>query len=289
MRVLKRFVGILLLLMGAAGLIACALAISKTGNVETELSRFVGQTFDSVENGIADIRDQANQIALSLARMRADLETMSSRVNALQKDEIEKSLPDQLVSATDSEIKDNVAKARRLLRSAANAAGALNYLLTMLDATGVFYDQGHPQLGSLLVRFEKTAGILRQLSGTLDEATETARDFQNHPNSKPVHEKLTGELERIGKDLSELQSVESDFTEAVQKIENRLLQYEEKTIRWIQLGNIFIPLIIIWIGLGQAALIILGGRLCFKPVWSSPRNRVGQIPGPGSYKSPVRF
>ncbi|MCG6881619.1 MAG: hypothetical protein LJE96_21055 [Deltaproteobacteria bacterium] len=262
---MKRFVGILLLLMGAVGLIACALAISKTGKAEKELSKFAGQTFDSVENGILDTRNQAKQIALSLAHVRADLQTVFRRVNALQKDKFEqKTLPDQVVSATDSEIKDKVVKTRRLLRSAANAASALSYLLTMMDASGLFYDEGHPQRGSLLVRFEKTIGILRQLSGTFDEATETVRDFQNHPNSKVVREKLTGELERMDKDLSELQSFESDFTEAVQEIENRLLQYKERTIRWIQLGNIFIPVILMWIGVGQAALIILGGRLCFK-------------------------
>ncbi|EFK09685.1 prevent-host-death family protein [delta proteobacterium NaphS2] len=264
MRVL-RFVGILLLLMGAVGLIACALALFKTGSAGTELRKFVVKTFDSVENGIEDIRDQANQIALSLAHARGDLEIVLSKVNSLQKDEIEKkSLPDQVVIATDSDIRDKLARARRSISSAENVAFVLGRLLTTLDASGLFYDEAHRERTSLPVRFEKTAGILRQLSDTLDEATETVLDFQNHPDAKPVHEKLSRELARMEKGLSELQSVESDFSEAVQKIENRLLQYEERAIRWIQLGNILIPLIIIWIGVGEAALIILGGRLCFK-------------------------
>ena len=265
MRVLKRFVGVLLLLMGTVGLIACALAILKVGGVGTELSKFSDQTFDSVENGIEDIRDQTNQTVLSLAHVRADLKIVLSKVNALQKDGISKEpLPDPLVSATDSEIRDKLAKARRLLSSAGNIAFALNHFMTVLDASGLFYEKVHGERTSLLVRFERTTGILTQLSGTLDEATATVLDFQNHPGSKQVHEKLFSELKRMDNDLSELQSFESDFSEAFQKIETRFLQYKEKTIRWIQLGNIFLPLIIVWIGVGQAALIILGGRLCFK-------------------------
>ena len=287
MRVLKKIVGILLLLMGTVGLIACALAILKTGSAGKELSKFVGQTFDSVENGILHIRDQTKQITLSLARVRADLKTIHSKVNTFQKDGIAvKSPPDPVVSATDSEIGEKLARARRLLCSAGNIAFALNHVVTVLDASGFFYEKAHGQRGSLMTRFEKTTGILMRLSGSLDEATETILDFQNYPDSKQVRKKLSTELKRMDNDLSELQSFEADFSEAVQEIETRLGQYEEKAVRWIQLGNILIPLIIIWIGVGQAALIILGGRLCFKPAWSSPRNQVGQIPGSGSHKSP---
>ena len=66
----------------------------------------------------------------------------------------------------------------------------------------------------------------------------------------------------MDKDLAEVQTLGADFKEAIQQIKNRLLYYEEKTIWWISLGGILIPLLLVWLGAGQAALIILGGRLC---------------------------
>ena len=77
----------------------------------------------------------------------------------------------------------------------------------------------------------------------------------------------TGALSAGGlqdKDLADFQALASDFGEDLQKIKDRLRYYEEKTIWWIHLGGILIPLLLIWLGAGQVALIILGGCLCMR-------------------------
>ncbi len=153
---LRRFSGILLILVGAAGVFACGVAIFKMGNAEKQLRRFTGQTFDSTENALQDIRERLNQIALSVAHVRASLQSAPSQSGALSADGIQ------------------------------------------------------------------------------------------------------------DKDLAEVQVLGSDFKEAIQKIENRLIYYEEKAIWWIHLGTILIPLLLVWMGAGQVALIVLGGRLCMR-------------------------
>ena len=87
---------------------------------------------------------------------------------------------------------------------------------------------------------------------------------QNHPDSEQALSNLTHEVEEMDKGLAEVQVLGTDFKEDVQKIENRLRHYEEKTIWWIHLGGILIPLLLVWLGAGQVALIILGGRLCVR-------------------------
>jgi hypothetical protein len=68
----------------------------------------------------------------------------------------------------------------------------------------------------------------------------------------------------MDKGLAEVQVLDSDFKEDVQRIKDRLRYYEKKTTGWIHLGGILIPLLLIWLGAGQVALMILGGRLCMR-------------------------
>ena len=156
MILLRRFSGILLILMGAAGVLACGVAIYKTGNAEKQLRHFAGQAFDSTEAAVVGIHERLHKIGISVADTRVGLKSVPSQTSALP-------------------------------------AGGIQ-----------------------------------------------------------------------DKDLADFQALASDFGEDLEKIKDRLLYYEAKTIRWIHLGGILIPLLLIWLGAGQAALIILGGRLCMR-------------------------
>ena len=261
----KRFSGILLLLIGAAGVFACGVAIYKTGNAEKQLRHFAVQTFDSTENALLDIRERLNQIDLSIVHVRSDLKTAASKANALRTDGIDgKVLADHIAFTLDHEVKEKLAKTQSLVDAAVNTAGSVSHLLTLLDASSLVSVEAYTRGGSLMTRIEGASKTLRRLSGMLEEARETAQDLQNHPNSEQALSKLTHEVGGMDTGLAEVQTLDSDFKEAIQKIKDRLLYYEEKTIWWIHLGGILIPLLLLWLGVGQAALIILGGRLCMR-------------------------
>ena len=270
MILLRRFSGILLILMGAAGVLACGVAIYKTGNAEKQLRRFAGQTFGSTENALLDIRERLNQIALSVAHVRSDLKTALSKANALRTDGIdEKILADHIAFTLDQEVGEKLARTQRLVDSAVNTAGAVSHLLTLLDASSLVSVEAYTRGGSLMTRIEGASNTLRRLSGMLDRARQSARALleqtrQNHPDSEQALSNLTHEVGRMDKGLEDVQTLGSDFKEAVQKIKDCLRYYEEKTIWWIHLGGILIPLLLIWLGVGQVALIILGGRLCMR-------------------------
>jgi len=260
----------LLLLMGAAGVLACGVVIFKAGNAEKQLRYFAGQAFDSTENALLNIRERLNQIDLSVVLVRSDLKTALSKANALRKDGIdEKILAGHIAFTLDHEVGEKLAKTQRLVDAAVNTAGSVSHLLTLLDASSLVSVKAYTRGGSLMTRIEGASNTLRRLSGMLEQARQTARALleqtrQNHPDSEQALSNLTHEVEEMDKGLAEVQILGSDFKEDVQKIENRLRHYEEKTIWWIHLGGILIPLLLIWLGAGQMALIILGGRLCMR-------------------------
>ena len=267
---LRRFSGILLILFGAAGVLACGVAIYKTGNAEKQLRLLAGQTFDSTENALQDIRERLDQIALSVANVRSDLNAAASKANALRTDGTdEKILADHIAFTLDQEVGEKLAKTQGLVDSAVNTAGAVSHLLTLLDASNLVSVEAYTRGGSLMTRIEGASNTLRRLSGMLEQASQTAQALleqtrQNHPDSEETLSNLTHEVKRMDNALAGVQTLGSDFKEDVQKIQNRLRYYEEKTIWWIHLGGILIPLLLIWLGAGQAALVILGGRLCMR-------------------------
>lgn len=259
-----------MLLFGAVGVFVCSVAIYKTGNAEKQLRCFAGQTFDSTENALLNIRERLNQIDLSVVHVRSDLKTALSKANALRTDGIdEKMLADHIVFILDQEVGEKLAKTQRLVDSAVDTAGTVSHLLTLLDASSLVSVETYTRGGFLMTRIEGASSTLRRLSGMLEQAKQTARALleqtrQNHPDSEQALLKLTHEVGRMDTGLAEVQVLGSDFKEDVQKIENRLRYYEEKTIWCIHLGGILIPLLLIWLGAGQVALIILGGHFCMR-------------------------
>ena len=260
----------MLILIVAAGVLVCGVAIYKTGNAQKQLRRFAVQAFDSTENALLDIREQLNQIDLSVVHVRSDLKTAVSKANALRTDGIdEKILADHIAFTLDHEVGEKLAKTQRLVDAAVNIAGSISHLLTLLDASSLVSVKAYTRGGSLINRIEGASNTLRRLSGMLEQARQTAQALleqtrQNHPDSEKALSKLTHEVGCMDKGLTEVQTLGSDFKEAIQKIKDRLRYYEEKTIWWIHLGGILIPLLLIWLGAGQVALIILGGCLCMR-------------------------
>jgi len=267
--------------MGAAGVLTCGVAIFKTGIAEKQLRRFAGQAFDSTENALLDIRERLNQIDLSVVHVRSDLKTALSKANTLRTDGIdEKILAEHIAFTLDQEVGEKLAKTQRLVDAAVNTAGSVSHLLTLLDASSLVSVKAYTRGGCLMTRIEGASNTLRRLSGMLEQAKQTARALleqtrQNHPDSEQARLKLTHEVGRMDTDLAEVQVLGSDFKEAVQKIKDRLRYYEEKTIWWIHLGGILIPLLLIWLGAGQVALIILGGHFCFlRALRELPKNNL---------------
>jgi len=260
--VLRRFGGIVLLLLGVVGIVVCGVAIYHTGSVKTQFRHFVGQVSDTTQNALGAIVTRLDQIDASLARVRADLKSVVSNAEALRTETNGGETPtDRIAFTLGHGVKEKLANAQQLVDSAENTAGAVGRLMTLLDAEGPDSGKTDEREVSLMKRIEGASGTLRRLPGMLERARQTALDLQNHPNSKQAFEKFTVEVGGMDGDLGEVQALIAEFKETIQEGENRLLHYQEQTIRWIRLGAILIPLLLVWLGAGQAALIILGGRL----------------------------
>lgn len=262
--VLRRFGGILLLLLGALGVVACGVAMYHTGSVKTQVRHFVGQVSDNAENALAGIHHQLDQIDASLVRVRADLKTVVSSADALGKEGKEGDAPtDHIAFALDHGVKEKLLNARQLVDTAENTAGDVSRLLTLLGAEDPDSGKGDGQ-GALMAKVKGASGTLSRLPGMLERARKTARDLQQHPESKEALRALTREVGKMDEGLAQVQALNVEFGKTVQGIEDNYRYYKEKTFRYIHLGGILVPLLLVWLGLGQVALMILGGRLCMR-------------------------
>jgi len=263
--VLRRFGGILLLLLGAVGVVACGVAICHTGSVKKQFRHFVGQVSDNAENALAGIHHQLDQIDAALARVRADLKIVVSSADALGTEGKGGETPtDHIAFTLDHGVKEKLLNAQQLVDTAEDTAGDVSRLLTLLGAEDPDSGKTNGQQGSLMAKVKGASGTLSRLPGMLERAKQTARDLQQHPESKEALRVLTREVGQMDEGLAEVQALGFEFRKTIQGVEENYRYYREKTFRYIHLGGILIPLLLVWLGLGQLALMVLGGRLCIR-------------------------
>ena len=264
---LRRISGVLLLLLGTMGVVACGVAIYEAGVGGKYLFQFVGQAFDSTEKALEDIHDRLTEIDLSVTHVRSDLKNAVSRADELQSDGTgteNKVLAEHISRALDRDVREKLANTRALVDSAVTSVVAIGHLLNLVESSGLVPEETFARDGALMTRVEGASKTLRRLTGLLEQARQTARDLQHNPHSEQALSNLTHEVGSMDKGLAEVQPLGSDFKGAIQNLKNHLLQFKEKTIRWIHLGGILIPLLLVWLGAGQLALVILGGHLCVR-------------------------
>ena len=264
MAVLRRFFGILLLLLGLVGVVVCGAAMYHTGSVKNRLLHFVGQVSDNTENAFAGIRHRLEQIDIYLGHVRADLKSVVSSADALGRDGKGDVTEDHIAFTLDHQVKEKLAKAQQLMDSAENTAGAAKDLLALLEGADPVAGENHGGDGSPMAKIEGASSTLSRLPGMLKQARETALDLQENPDSKEALAKLVLEVGEMDKGLAQVQALGREFAMTIQGIENSFRYYREKTFRYVELGGILLPLLLVWLGAGQAALIILGGRLCMR-------------------------
>lgn len=261
----RRISGVLLMLLGAMGVLACAVAIYETRAAEKYSFQFAGRVFDSAEGVLKDIHARLTEIDLSVSQVRSRLKNAVSRADELQPDGGGNKVPaDDISRALDREVGEKMAEVRVLVDSAVSAVVAISHLINLVEETDPVPEETFGRDGELMKRVEGASSTLRRLTGLLEQTRQTARDLQQDPHSERDLLKLNREVGEMDRGLVEVQTLGSDFKGAAQKIEIHLLHCQDQTLRWIQRGGILIPLLLIWLGAGQAALIVLGGRLCVR-------------------------
>ncbi len=261
----RRVSGVLLMLLGTMGVLACAIAIYETRAAEKYCFQFAGRAFDSAEGVLEDIHARLTEIDLSVTQVRSRLKNAISRADELQRDGSgNKVLADYISRALDQEVGEKMAKARALVDSAVSSVVAISHLINLVEETDLVPEETFGRDGALMKRVGRASNTLRRLTGLLEQTRQTARGLQQNPHSERDLLKLNREVGEMDQGLAEVQTLGSDFKGAAQKIQIHLLHCQDQTNRWIQLGGILIPLLLVWLGAGQTALIILGGRLCVR-------------------------
>jgi chromosome segregation ATPase len=261
MLILKRLTGVLAILIGIVGAIACALGIYYTGEINREVKQFAEQVFVSVENSVSGIHDQMNRFDLSAKDLRSQLNTLFSELDGLETKPIE---TESTVRIADLKrnvaFKEKLARARHLVSSVSNAAGALNNLLTFVNASEFLKTQIETEV--LLEKIRTSQAALDRLSDMLNKTSEIALQLQNTPDNSHIYATLKEQLGKMQGSLKAITALPPIFIETINKSEERVFYYKTQTATWLRMGFIIIPLVLVWLGAGQVSLIILGTCLC---------------------------
>ena len=262
MQLFKKGVGILLFVLGAVGLIFCLAAIYETGTGKTQLLAWTGQAFDSTGETLAKISERLDRVASVLKDTRAGLKSAVSRTDALQTDgTCDQARLVHISRILDEQVRKRLDQARVLVNSTAAGTGTIRLSLTLVDALNVGSEKAYKRGASLMTQIEGASATLTELSASLEQTLQRVQNLGDGSCSEQSLSKLTRDVDRMDRGLANVQALISDFKAAIQKIKDRLLLYGGKAVWWINLGSVMIPLMLLWLGVGQAFLMYFGWRI----------------------------
>ncbi len=260
--VMRRLGGILLLLVGAVGVIACCVALYHTGGVKRQLLHFAGEVSDTAEDAFAGVLQRLDQIDASLDRVRAELKAVVSSADALEDEgKGEETSTEHIAFTLDNKVQEKLLNAQQLVDSTEDTAEAVGRFITLLKGEEPDSHENPERESPLMTKIKGASGTLSELPAMLERARETARNLKQHPGSKEARRALTREVEKMDKGLAQVQGLGLEFRKTIQGLMENYRYYRAETFRYIHLGGMVIPLLLVWLGAGQLALCVLGGRL----------------------------
>jgi uncharacterized phage infection (PIP) family protein YhgE len=103
-------------------------------------------------------------------------------------------------------------------------------------------EQGAEQLGNLQNQIEEGGGKIEQLSQTTQDTVDS----------------LSTGFARLEISISSLLETLDEYAEKIETTQDQLLYLEENLPKWINYASIILTIVLVWLGISQVGLFILG-------------------------------
>ena len=260
MRLLRRFVAVLFIVLGLAGLTACIIGVVYCLRIrETAIDR-AGQSSERVVKLLGVARKNLVVVKSSLTNAQAKLHAVRRTAGPTAA----KGIPFRGVMAKQlaGDVGVNLGDARQTLGTVTDMAVVVNSLLEGIRELPL------TQTDTLdMDRIERVSGGVnaligkgQELDGLLGQDSTGADESKIDENTQIMAEVLADSINAI-----------AEVFERVTKIEKRLVEIRPNLNRWITLAVIGVTVVLFWVALGQVSLLVHGFSLWRGSARSSTR------------------
>jgi hypothetical protein len=247
MNVCKRFLAVIILLLGVAGLLLSLAGGVGVWFVKEPVKAKAIRIFERIEAAL-DIANQGlDHVKVSLARAAERLDSVREEQRRLaQEPRSNNALGSFLARTVQQTLAPEFSKAHETFHTVAEATLVANTVLENLGSFP-FLSVAGLEIGDLteinnrLTQVESSAWTLSRLLGQTGPA--------------PDSDEASTQLSRVEQTLKTMQGMLTEFESKLTLVRQRTEELKSKTLHWITPASVLIALVCFWIALSQVSLL----------------------------------
>lgn len=264
MRIFRRFFGLIAVLFGLVGFLACIAGLVGLWLANSQLKEGAGRAVEPADKYIGFTLTRLDSSEQRIVEIRARLLTMKVQVEQLAA--VDPGLLGQRLDQLDlsqQSVQDGLQHAELNLQLARDTITTLTDLGDLVEQVPQVSLDHLSSTGPLATEVENANEQLKEFTSILDQIRETlnkvraAQEQANQPMLIELGELIKRAESRIGQSHEAIVR----FREALRKTQHDISSLREKMPRWIDAASWVLTVVLAWLGISQFALLAYGNSL----------------------------
>jgi hypothetical protein len=247
------------LLLGGAGVVACAMAIYEIWIVRAKVSQRTEVTFARIDDLLVAVKERVGKASERIGHARITLQDLEEALKSWSRREARERLAARLdIAGKADRVSAALADADHWLEVSASSLALARQALQIGNAAGASMDT--EPIDRLHETVESWRAELAQAAELAARVRDGVAGTDDAPSLRERFEQALKLALRMVATLSSLGDRLEHFETRVSEVRGRVDQFKFRTLRWILTAAIGSTVLIAWMAAGQATLALLGWR-----------------------------
>lgn len=259
---IKRLAGLLVVVVGLAGLSLCGLAVARTWTTGQQLRRQSPQVLEQLVELVRSIQLQAETASSLLTSARGRVMLAQTLVEDLAPATDRRRLAPSTLDTLDHDIVRRLEDAENFVQSLEATMRSMSSAVLLLDSMPFLSLRRSTPEADINLRL--MADNLAETATRLQQVAETLAQIRSREAISPRQlTQVRDALHYVDGNLVEVQAAIDQFVQAVEQATERTADVQARAPRWITTTMVLAMAFFVCFGFSQVHLVVWGGKLVF--------------------------
>ncbi len=259
MKMLRRIVLLLIVALGAVGLLVCLAAVAGVWTVESRVERATQQLFTHVDNSLTGVRGRLTEVSQRVTSATNSTREIQQKFKQWNAAEVRQRAADRFgLEEKADRLSETLQQAERWLEASESSLEVAGEALQLAQGLGLRVrlegvETAAEEVQALRGRFQELRQSARALRGA--DAVEERRAALEEQRQQGLRLAL-----RVAATLASFDEQLAELDTRIAAAQGQVPKLKQQTLDWIRLAAAALAAVLGWMALGQAALCCLGAR-----------------------------
>ncbi len=257
----RRLAGMLGVLLGAAGTVACLAGIASAWSIRGRVDDGVVEVSVRVDDVLARVEDRANRVTDTIKNAQTSVRELNERVQqriAERRDVPLKEAAD--IDELERQLYARIQLAGEWIGFIRSTMDLVEQLLQIVESASLFAQQDTHTMADLIAALRDGKKELQQTSKLGEDVKTSLTEIRASSNLDENAKRITTLSSMIDKSLAKTQRHTESFQGAVAEVRTGIADLATRIRRQTAIVAVLITVILVWIAIAQLSLAVHGWR-----------------------------